>query len=524
MQFGESDLNFVRRLMEKFGLYYFFIHTEAGHCLVVTDSKEAHRPVPEYATVPYVPTQSGGQVRDTECIDTLSVRSRVKNHQFFSADYNFLTPAKVVSGKAQGAPGFSAPPPKEHFAYPGGFQESTNGELLTRVGYEVAVCQKTIYTGGGNARGISAGYTVTPTHHDVPAFAHKLLVIASSHRISESAAEAGGSGSGYHGSFTAIPAATQFRTERGTACPRVRGVQTAKVVGPQGEEIHTDEYGRVRVHFFWDRHVEKQEAASCWIRVAYPSAGSGWGFQSIPRIGQEVVVDFEEGDPDRPLVIGTVHNAEQLPPYVLPGRKTVSGIKTRSSKTGGSSDFNEIRFDDKQGNEYLYLQAQKDWWRLVKNDAYSQINRHRHSLVKGNALETIEGMCDVVVKGDASARTEGARSEVVQDDWHCLTQGQYGLEAASDLSLKAGAQVSAQAGSSVELLAGSTVNVSAGQSIKLSAGACSITIGPAGIVMSGPAVSVSGGQGGSASPKAPGAPAAAGISVIPPDPIQGEHR
>jgi type VI secretion system secreted protein VgrG len=198
----------------------------------------------------------------------------------------------------------------------------------------------------------------------------KHYIVSASYVIEGDEIVSGMSGTGevFQCTFTAINSEQQFSSARKTQKPLIAGTQTAIVVGKEGEEIWTDKYGRVKVQFHWDRVGEENETSTCWIRVSQPMAGKNWGWVSLPRIGQEVVISFMEGDPDRPLITGRVYNAEQMPPYTLPANQTQSGIKTRSSKEGTADNFNEIRFEDKKGEEELYIHAEKDCNRVVENN------------------------------------------------------------------------------------------------------------------------------------------------------------
>jgi len=280
-----------------------------------------------------------------------------------------------------------------------------------------------------------------------------------------------------------------FRPRQISHRPFVQGPQTAIVVGPSGDEIHTDEYGRVKVHFHWDRYDQCDENSSCWIRVAQQWAGKRWGSILIPRIGQEVIVDFLEGDPDRPLVTGRVYNAECMPPYALPENATMSTLKSLSSKGGGG--FNEIRMEDKKGNEQLFIHAEKNQDVRVKNDTFEWIGNERHLIVKTDQLEQVDGDKHLTIKGDRNEKVTGTVS----------------LQAAMDLQQKVGQKHALDAGMEIHLKAGMNVIIEAGMSITLKAGGGFIVVGPAGVTISGTPVLInSGGSAGSGSGCAPEAP------------------
>jgi type VI secretion system secreted protein VgrG len=257
----------------------------------------------------------------------------------------------------------------------------------------------------------------------------------------------------YQNSFTSIPASTNFRPSRITPKPMIHGIQTALVVGPSGEEIWTDKYGRVKVQFYWDREGKKDDKSSCWIRVGHPWSGKNWGAIHIPRIGQEVLVSHMEGDPDRPLITGMVYNAETMPPYGLPDNKTQSGIKTRSSKNGGSDNFNELRFEDKKDQEEVYFHAEKDFNRVVENNDSLKVGFDK----KDDGNQSIEIFNNQDVKIGTSQSKDGSQTiqiwknrstelKMGNDDLHLdmgnqttkLDLGQSQTEAMQSIELKVG--------------------------------------------------------------------------------------
>src|SRR5512135_3121830 len=225
-----------------------------------------------------------------------------------------------------------------------------------------------VIVGSGTCCTFTPGGKFQLEDHEIAAEQGRYVITSILHTATETSFGDTSAGSPYSNSFTCIPDSVAYRPARLTPKPIVQGPQTAVVVGPAGEEIYVDKYGRVKVQFFWDRLGKKDENSSCWMRVAQHWAGKNWGAIFNPRIGQEVIVDFLEGDPDRPIITGRVYNAEQMPPYTLPDNMTQSGVKTHSSKGGGTDDFNELRFEDKKGSEQIYFHAQKDFDRVVENN------------------------------------------------------------------------------------------------------------------------------------------------------------
>ncbi|MCL4853898.1 MAG: type VI secretion system tip protein VgrG, partial [Bryobacteraceae bacterium] len=280
--------------------------------------------------------------------------------------------------------------------------------------------------------------------------------------------------------------------QRLTPVPQVHGTQTATVVGPAGEEIYTDEYARVKVQFHWDREGKNNADSSCWVRVATSWAGSNWGAISLPRIGQEVVVDFLEGNPDRPIIIGSVYNAEQMPPYALPAKRTQSTIKSRSSKGGAPSNFNEIRFEDLKGSEQMFLHGEKDMDLRVKNDLREFVKRDRHLVVAGSQKE--------LVKGNKDVHAQGVHKQKVDGDVHLIAGGKR--------NEKVGTVLAVEAGTEIHLKAGGKIIIEGGQQVSVKGAGGFIDIGPAGITIQGTMVKInSGGAVGSGSGSSPQEPA-----------------
>jgi type VI secretion system secreted protein VgrG len=293
----------------------------------------------------------------------------------------------------------------------------------------------------------------------------------------------------YTNFFRCIPAAAKFRPLRNTPKPLMQGCQTAFVTGPSGEEIYTDKYGRIKVQFHWDREGKYNEKTSCWIRVAQEWAGKKWGTMFLPRIGQEVIVDFLEGDPDQPIITGRVYNASSMPAYALPDEKTKSYIKSNSSKGGGG--FNELRFDDKAGSEQIFIHAEKNKDIRVKEVLKEWIGKDSHLIIKHDQLEKVEGDKHQQVTGDKNEKVGGTVSLKVGTDHHEKVGSKYALDSGTEIHLKAGMNVVIEAGTSITIKAGGNF----------------INIGPSGIAIKGTMVLINSGgaagSGGGASPETP---------------------
>jgi type VI secretion system secreted protein VgrG len=369
VQYRETDFNFVSRLLEEEGIYYFFEHEDGKHTLVVADTPAEHKPAPGMAKLRFEHAQVTGAEEDV--VTWFGKSQEVRASKYSATDYNFETPSLDLANSATGKDQRKY----ELYDYPatgGAPAKRDEVDRIVKVRQQEEDTLRVVFDGGSYCRSLTPGYTAELRgvgEGSVDAFDGNYLLTSVSHRANESWAPGeGGAGASYENDFQCILLSVPFRPARLTPKPVINGVQTAVVVGPGGEEIFVDKYGRVKVHFFWDREDKRDDKSSCWIRVSQGWAGKNWGMVTIPRIGQEVVVSFLEGDPDCPLITGRVYNAEQMPPYDLPANMTQSGIKTRSSKSGSPANFNEIRFEDKKGSEELYFHAEKDENHVVEND------------------------------------------------------------------------------------------------------------------------------------------------------------
>ncbi len=379
VQYRESDYNFIARLLEHEGIYWYFEHTDSAHKLVLVDSQSAHDAAPGCAGLPYL--KAGATAApELEFISNWSFARQVKTGAMATSSYDFERPS--TSLKTQTVRPFEHElADHEVFDYQGDFIQVTDGTQLTENRVDELHAQYELLRGTSNAYGLCCGHLLKMTRHPRDDQNAEYLVTSETIDAQLSTGQGDGSGQGYHCSFSAIPSSQQFRPPRRTPKPFVQGPQTAVVVGPSGEEIFTDKYGRVKVQFHWDRYGAKNEKSSCWTRVSSPWAGKSFGFVQIPRIGQEVVVDFLEGDPDQPLITGRVYNAEQMPPWELPANATQSGVLTRSSKGGAYANANALRFEDKKGSEQLWLHAEKNQDIEVENDETHWVGHDRTKTV-----------------------------------------------------------------------------------------------------------------------------------------------
>lgn len=389
VQYMETDFNFVSRLMEEEGIYYFFRHDRDRHTLVLCDGSDAHDPFPDYETVHYY-APSDNVVREEDHVYDWQLSQSVLSGRFVHTDFDFQKPRTSLLAQH----GLTRQHPKsdlELFAYPGGHLTVGEGEKYAQQKLEAIQHRYQKVKGVGNARGIAVGSLVTLEGHPRADQNKEYLVVSSTHRIVVSDYESGISAgsSDYTVSFGAIPSRERYRPPLTSPRPRVPGPQTAIVVGKSGEEIWTDEYARVKVQFHWDRYGKRDENSSCWVRVSQAWAGKNWGSIHIPRIGQEVIVSFLEGDPDCPIITGRVYNAAEMPPYELPANQTQSGIKSRSTKSGSTDNFNEIRFEDKKGSEQLYIHAEKNQDIVVENDETHSVGHDRKKDIGNDETTTV---------------------------------------------------------------------------------------------------------------------------------------
>ncbi|CAN5907505.1 type VI secretion system spike protein VgrG1b [soil metagenome] len=386
VQYRETDFNFVSRLMEQEGIYYYFEHDEGAHTLVLVDSPSAHVATPGFESFTYTP--SHGSMVDTEAIDHWVFSRGIQPGTFALTDFDFKRPQLNLEGKYlqtrqhTGADG-------KYFDYPGEYATTDDARRYSRTRLEELQARHETISGSGNVRALAVGSLFKLTDHprddqnDTDC-----LVVSTRIHLQDAAGESGDQATApsVHCSFAAMPGAAPFRAARLTPKPFVQGPQTAIVVGPSGEEIHTDEHGRVKVHFHWDRLGKKDENDSCWIRVSHPWAGKGWGSVSIPRIGQEVIVDFLEGDPDQPIITGRVYNGESKSAYPLPGAAVISGLKSNTHKGKG---YNEMSMDDTAGKEKVTIHAQYDMATTVEHDDSQIIHNDRTIKVDGTHTETV---------------------------------------------------------------------------------------------------------------------------------------
>ena len=492
VQYRETHFNFVSRLLEQEGIFYFFKHENGKHTMILGDSPAVYQPCAGQERAMLVRTAGPAVLRDEDVIYTWRYDNELRSGKCAHTDYNFETPntrldAEVTSNINQGGNQRF-----ELYDYPGEYEKRQQGDQWVKLRIEAEEALHPVCSGESDCRTFVSGYKFELYGHERRDQNDTYVLTTVEHRGEEGGFYSGAgsqSDSTYRNAFTCIKAAIPFRPPRLAHKPLIHGIQTAVVVGPSGEEIYSDKYGRVKVQFFWDRLGKLDQNSSCWMRVAWPWAGKGWGFITIPRIGQEVVVRFLEGDPDRPLITGSVYNAEQTVPYPLPDKQVISTWRSSSSKGGGNS--NELRFDDTKGKEQVYVHAAYDHDMLVDHDRHETIVNESHQLVKGNQFEQCEKDRSVHVVGNLNVKVDET----------------FSLSSGSNSQEKVSQNYAVDAGTEVHLKAGTNWVGESGASLTIKVGGNFININSGGIFISGNMVMInSGGSAGSGAGSSPTAP------------------
>lgn len=465
LQYNENDFSFVSRLLEQEGIFWFYIYEEGKHTLVLADDNSAFPPIPGEKKVTYQAALSGG--RETGAIRSAALHLQTTAQGFQASDFNYEQPKAalfVQAGEKKGG---------MQYQHPGGFSEKAQGDALAAWKVNALKTQAKRLVGESDCTALMAGHWFTLTDHPDKTLNIDWLVTAVTHEYD---------GANYRNCFTAIPKATPYRPACVMPKPFMH-TQTATVVGKSGEEIWTDKLGRVKVQFPWDREGKSDETSSCWLRVATAWSGNGFGAQFIPRVGQEVVITFIDGDPDKPLITGCVYNGANALPYVLPANQTQSGIKTHSEK-----GYNELRFDDKKDAELLAMQAQKDFQLNILNDSNTTVGHDAIETIKNDRTSTIEEGNDnltlqkgnrtvKIEKGNDALEVKEKRSVAVKGDQeHTIdgndltkVKGNYTLNVDGNLTIKVSGTLAFESGKTLALNSGADLKASAATSLKLDA-------------------------------------------------------
>jgi type VI secretion system secreted protein VgrG len=506
VQYRETDFNFVSRLMEQYGIFYFFEHTDSKHTLVLGDSPTAHQSCPHQETAQY--NASVGDIDTDDIVTGWHMEQELRTGKYSLTDYNFETPSTSLLSSDPTVFSVDGNGKYEIYDYPGDYLTKSQGDAATKLRMQEEETPHLVVSGSSACRAFIPGYKFTLQDHYRKDMNNEYILTEVKH-----VASAGGNytiddeapGEQYSNHFTCIPATVPFRPPRLTPKPFVQGPQPALVVGKSGEEIWVDKYGRVVVQFYWDRLGNDDEKSSCWVRVSQPWAGKNWGAIWTPRIGQEVIVSFLEGDPDRPLITGRVYNAEQMPPYTLPDNQTQSGFKSRSTKNGSPSNYNEIRFEDKKGEEHFLIHAEKLKTETVEKDSIEMVGHDRWLTVEHDQNELIKNNKNLHVNKDHMEKIDGNMNLHVMGNLNEKVEQNSSLNVGMSLAEKIGMNQATDVGMDVYIKAGMNLVLEAGMAMTLKASGGFITIGPGGIFISGqPMVMIN--SGGSAVPGTSGSP------------------
>ncbi|WP_149499684.1 type VI secretion system Vgr family protein [Roseiconus lacunae] len=453
VQYRETDFNFLSRLMEQEGMFYFFEHSDGAHKMIITDHKTAYYNLPEN-TVDYPDDVGSRAIED-------HFTSWERKYQFIpgkyaQTDYNFKTPSTSLASDSSSVVNLKDIGSYELYDYPGEYDEKSVGDTETRVRIEAEETRYDIVSATSFCKTFQVGGRFTVgEHRDSSEQGANYAITSIQHMASEPMAyETGGDNDLiYRNSISCISAERVYRTARQTAKPIISGIQTAVITGPPGEEIYPDEYGRVKCQFHWDRYGENDDKSSCWIRVSQGHAGAGFGAISIPRIGEEVVISFLEGDPDRPLITGRVYHAQNMPPFGLPDSKNISGVKTNSTKGGGG--YNELIMDDTKSKELIRLHAQYDMDSTIEHDDRQTVHNDRSIQVDGTHTETIKKDTTITVTEGNWSRTisKGMSATTVKKEILVDSETQHiHVTAATEIKLEVGkSKLVMKADGSIEL-------------------------------------------------------------------------
>ena len=405
VQYRETDLDFISRLLEEEGIFYFFEHEKDKHTLVITDNASHCSQIKGKSNVTF--NTSNGMNAKEESISAFSYSQRIRPGAYTHTSFNYEHTSNNLKVNTNEKDFKDI----EIYDYSGKYLNKSNGNIMAKIRLAEQNLLKIKAKGTSNCHRITTGFKFILSDRDKVYDEKEYLIVAAAHsgEQPQSLEEKGNGGSRYENGFSCLPANTEFRPPRITPKPVITGLQTATVVGPKGEEICTDEYGRIIVHFHWDRLGKRDDTSSCWIRVAHSWGGGARGAQYIPRVGDEVLVDFLEGDPDRPIVTGSVYNSDNMPINSLKKSVTQSGFRTKTHKGEG---FHELRFDDAKGAEEIFLRSEKDWNILIKNDKGQTIGGDSTTDVTGKLTETAE---EIILKAKKKITIEVGGNKILID-------------------------------------------------------------------------------------------------------------
>ncbi len=429
VQYGETDFDFIQRLMQEWGIYWWFEHNENSHTLVLADAINVHKAC---ADSPLVCYYQKGLKLDKEFIHTITANESLRSGQWVLNDFDFMKPRSLLKSTVAN-PRETGLAEYEHYEWPGDYFTKSEGEMLTRIRMEEQRSPGSRVQGNGNIRTLMTGFTFTLENYPTAEVNREYLLVQTTLFIQDNAQHSGQEQHfSYSTSFELHPTSEVYRPQRTLSKPHTKGPQSAIVTGPAGQEIWTDKYGRVKVQFGWDRYGKNDENSSCWVRVSYPWAGKGFGGIQIPRIGQEVLVDFKNGDPDLPIIVGRTYNQDTMPPWGLPGAATQSGFYSHTIG-GGPTNANALRFEDKPGGEEVWLHAEKD--------QRIEVNNNESHWVGNNRLKVID-KTETAIIGEK-------RSLTVQMDDTSLAGQNKTIQAVQNLRLAAGDSIILSCGKTI---------------------------------------------------------------------------
>ncbi|EFC5428074.1 TPA: type VI secretion system tip protein VgrG [Escherichia coli] len=429
VQYGETDFDFIQRLMQEWGIYWWFEHNENSHTLVLADAINVHKAC---ADSPLVCYYQKGLKLDKEFIHTITANESLRSGQWVLNDFDFMKPRSLLKSTVAN-PRETGLAEYEHYEWPGDYFTKSEGEMLTRIRMEEQRSPGSRVQGSGNIRTLMTGFTFTLENYPTAEVNREYLLVQTTLFIQDNAQHSGQEQHfSYSTSFELHPTSEVYRPQRTLSKPHTKGPQSAIVTGPAGQEIWTDKYGRVKVQFGWDRYGKNDENSSCWVRVSYPWAGKGFGGIQIPRIGQEVLVDFKNGDPDLPIIVGRTYNQDTMPPWGLPGAATQSGFYSHTIG-GGPTNANALRFEDKPGGEEVWLHAEKD--------QRIEVNNNESHWVGNNRLKVID-KTETAIIGEK-------RSLTVQMDDTSLAGQNKTIQAVQNLRLAAGDSIILSCGKTI---------------------------------------------------------------------------
>ncbi len=508
VQYRETDLDFINRILQEEGIYYFFEHSKDKHVMVFADDPVCYKPIGGNDTVPF--KSASGMLATKEVITDIDFSQRLRPGTYTQTSYNFKNPSRPLETKEQSKN--EDIQKYEIYDYPGQYGEQNQGKKLTKAKMEEQTATLEQAKGTGNCPRFITGHTFKLDGHDFKTFNKEYLLIEVIHngQQPQTMEEQSGSGSGttYHNTFKTIPSSAAYHPDKTIEKPYIKGIQSATVVGPKGEEIYVDGHGRVKVQFHWDRKGKNDDNSSCWLRCGQTWGGGGWGSVFIPRVGDEVLVSYMEGDPDWPIITGSVYNGANPPLYDLPANKTRTTIKTKSYPN--SKGFNELRFEDKAGNEEVYLQGEKDWNILIKNDKGQNVGHDEMLNVGNNRTKTVGvdqsetiGVNKTIQVGANHTESIGANMNLtvsgLKNEFVTLASTE-NIGAIKTLTVGAGYAVSViggmntvvglgqfeEVGLTKKVMVGKTFDITAGDSFTITCGKSKITLDKSGkVVISG---------------------------------------